>query len=105
MNLFTPEVTVTRPRNRYVDFFRAYRILVDDEEVARIRRGRTVTFRIPEGTHRIRAKIDWCGSNEITFEAREGDKLAFVCRNDVPAMQISTYISEKPGEYLTMEQI
>ena len=53
--------------------FRSYRILLDGEEVGRLKEGRELRLEIEEGHHVIRAKIDWCGSHPLSFEAGSDD--------------------------------
>src|SRR5690606_12368259 len=56
-----------RSANEYINKMRAIKILVDGKEIGSIADGETKELRTPEGQHKIEAKIDWCGSPELSF--------------------------------------
>lgn len=66
------KLIVARPR-QYVDMLRRYKILVDGERAATIRRGETVELELPPGRHEITARIDWGRSNPVAIQAGEGE--------------------------------
>lgn len=52
-------------------------IYIDDEKVGIIKDGESLTFNIPEGTHTIKAKIDWCGTNAESFTIIKNETIYF----------------------------
>lgn len=71
------QLTIRRPR-RWQDRFRAYTIVIDGEEVGRLRAGSTVTLPITAGTHTVQLTIDWTGSNELELTINEADEVRLV---------------------------
>jgi hypothetical protein len=62
------------------DQLRAYKVLLDEREVAAIKQGETTYLNMTPGRHRLRLKIDWCSSPEPMIEAQEGEIRNLVCR-------------------------
>ena len=56
----------------YVDRLRSYQIMLDGRSVGDIRNGGRVEFDVPPGRHQIYMKLDWCRSNVVDFEAKQG---------------------------------
>lgn len=71
------QLTIRRPR-RWQDRFRAYTIVIDGEEVGRVRAGSTVTLPIAAGTHTVQLTIAWTGSNELELTINEADEVRLV---------------------------
>jgi len=61
------------------DRVRAYRIMLDDNELGRIKAGSTEKFVIQTGNHSLRLKIDWTGSPDVSFEIGESETIEFEC--------------------------
>lgn len=57
--------------------FRQFGIYVDGQKIGTIANGEIKTFEIPDGTHSIKAKIDWCGSRQIDFSVSAEEKKYF----------------------------
>jgi hypothetical protein len=66
---------ITRKNGYYANAVRAYKVFVDNECVGKIRAGQEKRFELNAGTHTVRFEIDWCGSQEITFEIKSQDDL------------------------------
>lgn len=58
-------IVISRPK-QFADLIRDYKILVDGQEVAVIGAGKKIQLQLPENASTLVAKIDWCGSNEIS---------------------------------------
>jgi len=65
----------------YADCFRAYKIILDDTEVAEIRNGETKQIPVSEGKHSLRIRIAWCGSHRKQFT---------VVADEDPVFQVSS---------------
>lgn len=60
-----------RRSSEYINKMRTIKILVDGKEIGSIADGETKEFTTPEGQHKIEAKIDWCGSPELSFNIKD----------------------------------
>lgn len=60
-----------RRSSEYINKMRAIKILVDGKEIGSIADGETKEFTTAEGQHKIEAKIDWCGSPELSFNIKD----------------------------------
>lgn len=69
-------ITIVRDSG-YADAVRPYTILVDDKEVASLKRDAAATVDIAAGEHSIVARIDWCGSQTLRFSIREDEDASF----------------------------
>src|SRR5689334_6745922 len=68
----TGTLIVTRPR-QFADLLRHYRIVVDDQDVGTLKRCEELRIELPEGEHRMVARIDWARSNYLSFGIRIGE--------------------------------
>lgn len=100
----TARLIVTRAGG-YADFLRAYRILVDDIEMGRIKRNSQLDLTIPTGLHVIGARIDWARAQPIVIEAGEGCTVRVHVSNTHGALQSEYAITEGRDTYLTLRQI
>ena len=59
--------------NDYMNLMRDYRLLIDGQKIGSIGNAQTKEFEIPAGRHSLIAKIDWCSSQELSFEIDKDD--------------------------------
>jgi hypothetical protein len=67
----------------YADSIRAYKVVLDGTAIGEIRNGESKEFSIPAGTHQLEARIDWCKSRFITFQADPLDVPHFVVKSNL----------------------
>ena len=72
----------------YADRLRAYRVMLDGEEIGRIGNGETKSFPVLPGKHQLAVKIDWCGSNDVTFSLSSGGSLTFLCDSTLRGLRL-----------------
>jgi len=72
-------VEVARVRGGGRDLLRAYRVLIDEQVVGRLRRGETGRFDVPAGKHSVRIKIDWSGSPTVFVDVAEAQLVRLRC--------------------------
>lgn len=60
---------VVHRRKAFADCLRNYKIFIDGSQVGKIKNGETWSVEVPDGKHTLRLKIDWCGSEELTFDS------------------------------------
>jgi hypothetical protein len=65
-------VIFTRPKGRYRDLIRAYRLLVDGVPCGTIRSGGELAVDLQPGPHTAQARIDWSGSPKLEFTVQAG---------------------------------
>jgi hypothetical protein len=63
-----------------VDRLRSYKVVVDGQTAATLRRGEDVVVPVPAGHHAVKAKIDWGRSREIDLELGERDRVHLLCQ-------------------------
>jgi|SRR5690349_5035066 len=99
-------VTLTVRRDKgWSDKLRKYRILLDGREIGRIGEGEVVRHPLTQGAHVIEARIDWCGSRPLEFEARATDKDVLV-RSALRGWRLLfglSYVLFNRRRYLTLE--
>src|SRR5260221_7147563 len=106
-NAYTSKIALERAKS-YFDSARNYSILVDEAEVGKIRTGKNVEIIVPPGNHVIRLKIDWCGSNKISFTVKAEENVKFECGPNVAgfkAFLALPYITIWRDEYLWLKKI
>ena len=72
-------VEVARVRGGGRDLLRAYRVLIDEQVVGRLRRGETGRFDVLAGRHSVRIKIDWTGSTTVFVDLAEDQLVRLRC--------------------------
>ena len=63
---------VTRP-GEWMNMARRYRIYVDEQKIGTVSNNEIKEFDIAPGIHTFKAKVDWCGSKDISFYISEGE--------------------------------
>lgn len=92
----------------YSDRIRAYRILVDGQEMARLNAGQSVDLPVVSGRHTIVAKIDWCSSPTLNVDIRDGETVNFECGSNLRGLRLFLaiiYVLFQRDQYLTLNQL
>ena len=80
-------ITIRRGKS-YADSWRAYKVKVDGIVVASVRAGQSAAITVVPGSHMLRLRIDWCGSEEIQFDVQAGDHITFECGSSLAGWRI-----------------
>jgi hypothetical protein len=80
-------ITIQRGKS-YADRLRAYKVAVDGVIVASVRAGQSVTVPVWAGSHTLRLRIDWGRSEELQFQARAGEWIAFECGTSLAGWRV-----------------
>lgn len=72
-------IVLTRERRGYRDRFRSYAVIVDDAQVAKVKRGQTLRLPVSPGRHGIYLRIDWCRSPGVDVDASPGEIINMYC--------------------------
>lgn len=89
----------------YTDRVRAYRVLVDGEEVGRIKNATTETFPIAPGPHEVQLKIDWAYSPPLAIDASPGGTVRLQCRPRANPLTGLYYTILARKKYLRLEPV
>ncbi len=91
----------------FADWLRAYKVVLDGEVVGQVRNGQQVEFDVAPGRHEVRLKIDWTGSNTVTFDAAQ-DPLDFECGSRFRGKDIfirgPAHVLAPAGDYLWLRR-
>ena len=92
-------ILIKRKKGVYRDFLRAYKVLVDGEVQARLRRGGTVEVEVKPGRHVVEMKVDWCSSPEVTLDLEPGQTARLYCSPNTPDLDNVTWTddAERPA--------
>jgi hypothetical protein len=100
--------TITLSRGTgYADRLRAYRVMLDGEEIGRIGNAETKSFSVAPGQHHLALKIDWCSSNDIRFSVPADGSLAFQCDSNLRGSRVLAaiyYVLFARSKYLWLKQ-
>ena len=97
-------IRVTRTKS-YADRLRAYRILVDGVECARLHAGDSIDIPVASGSHTVIAKVDWCGSTPVNLTTDSNSTTTLECASNLQGLRIFLaifYITLFRDQYLTL---
>jgi hypothetical protein len=89
----------------FTDRRRNYQVLLDGNKAGQIGHAETKRFPVSQGRHKLRLKIDWCGSREVEFDAKETEELIFRVTNLQNLIGVLGCVFLSPSSYLKLRQI
>lgn len=94
-------IVLTRDRRGSRDIFRSYAVIVDDAQVATVKRGQTLRLPVLPGHHEIYLGIDWCRSPIVGIDASAGEIINLRC---APARGMNAVydVVENPDRYIIL---
>ena len=84
---------VLRRTQAHGDRLRAYKLVVDDKTIGRIKDGETKSFEIEAGSHEACLKLDWVRSDSLTFSVGAGEEIRLRC-----GQRVDDYIKKVKDE-------
>ena len=72
-------IVISRKRGGWRDCARSYLVMLDNQDVGKIKHGQRIELPVSAGLHELFLKIDWCQSRSFTFDARPGEAVEFRC--------------------------
>jgi hypothetical protein len=72
-------IVLIRERRGSRDIFRRYAVIVDDAQVAKVKRGQTLRLPVSPGRHEVYLRIDWCRSPSVDISASPGEIINLRC--------------------------
>src|SRR5258708_2235668 len=100
------QITVRRTTS-YADRLRAYKVRLDGVVVGSVRARDSVTIPVAPGKHSLVLQIDWCGSDQIDFEARPEEQIVFECGSSLTGWRLLLalfYVVFKTKRYLWLRR-
>lgn len=100
-------IRVTRTKS-YADRLRAYRILIDGVERAKVSAGTSVEIPVTPGSHSVVAKVDWCSSPTLVVMTQPRSVAKLQCESNLQGMRIFLaiiYTTLFRDKYLTLRQV
>ena len=95
-------LVLARPK-AYVDKVRAYKIMLDGQEIGRIKEGSEESLTIPAGSHELQLKIDFAMSQVTRFDAADGQVIKFTCKPKANAITALYYATVGRKNYIIVE--
>lgn len=82
------------------DGWRSYIVRIDEQEVGKVRAGKTVQFDLSPGEHKVQLGLDWGGSNTLTLHVMEGQEIRLICGSSGNGMAAIF----SPNDYLWLDK-
>jgi hypothetical protein len=87
-----------------MDRSREYIMLVDGDELGRVRHGQDLTLTVPPGHHLVGLRIDWCRSEVLDIDLAAAEEVHLECRAR-PAWQALYWISLGRNRYIAIRRM
>ena len=87
----------------YPDRIRQYQLIIDGVQMGEISAGSAVEIPATAGRHEVVARIDWCSSNTLPIEVKDGATCELEVGSNLGGWRIilaMVYITVLPSEYL-----
>jgi hypothetical protein len=94
---------IVRRDKGWSDKFRKWKVVLDGNEVGRLREGEEIRVDVPDGAHEIQMKIDWTTSAKIPFECGSDEEVRFICRPTAKPWNVIRYVTTDRADYITLE--
>lgn len=95
-------IVVRREESGSRDRFRAYKVLIDEQEVGKIKRGESVTVELAPGSHLVHVAIDW--KRSARFDVSGEEDSAFRCGPGGRALDaLGDLLNHEDNRYLFLE--
>ena len=98
-------IVLTRERRGWRDRARSYLVMLDDAELARVRRGERVELPVAPGHHEVFLKIAWCRSQKLAIDAGPGEVIELFCAPGGPASAALSDVVGGAQSYISLTRI
>ena len=72
-------IRIRRESREYFYKLRKYNVILDGVKIGCISDGDIFEYTPNIGSHKLRLKVDWCGSNSLFFEINDDEIVEFIC--------------------------
>lgn len=97
------KITINRVPG-YSNKYRKFQLILDNNFIADIKEGEIKTIEVEPGRHTLKAKIDWCQSNELDLNVEEGESKNLKITGTNPFL-VFYYVTFGRKKYLNLENI
>ncbi len=98
-------IVVSRKGRAYRDSLRSYRVMLDGEQVARVRQGGTVEMPVPPGPHEVHMKMGLARSPSVEFDASAGEVIKLFAEPGGSAAQGLSDALSGPGGWISLRRV
>jgi len=91
--------------SKYADRLRAYRLLIDGDEVVRIKNGPIASYSVQPGRHDVSLKIDWCSSPAVKVDVVSGETVRLAAGPRANALTVLRHGTIGRRKYLRLAMI
>lgn len=100
-------IEVVRPKGKGFrrDMFGSYRILIDGDEIARLREGQTCALELAPGNHEASARINWVETPPHQLELADGEVARLSVRPGGSPWKGLKQALREPQSYLILERL
>jgi hypothetical protein len=94
-------ILIERPKAVWRDRVRLYSVELDGARVGQIAPGSELALEVTPGLHRLKARIDWTGSREISVDVADGSDVRLTVKPAGNSLQM--YQALTKGRYLKLQ--
>src|SRR4051812_9592454 len=94
---------VHRDRKPWIDRARAYKVMVDGQEVGRVRNGDSQSFEVAPGRHEVHMSIDWTRSPSVEVDVPAAGDAHLRCYANANPFTALWYITVARNRYVGLE--
>jgi hypothetical protein len=95
-------IRIKRPFE-YNGMLRSYQVVLDGKTVGKVANNDEIEIPLGAGQHDLRLKIDWCGSNTLSFSIAENETKTFEGKSCNPFVSIY-YVIFEHDNFLILKQ-
>jgi hypothetical protein len=98
-------LALARAAGGWSDRMRAYRVVIDGDAVAVIRRGKRLDLPLAAGRHEVYLKIDWCRSRAVSADLLPGQATKLFCRPAASTRAEMIEALSQPRQYILLTEV
>ena len=99
-------IILRRERGGWRDFARAYSVMIDGQQIAKVRRGQQVVLPVTSGPHELFLTIDWCRSPSLRLDVQAGSVVRLVCAPGGAAVEgLRAVAGDNAQAYIRLVQV
>jgi hypothetical protein len=98
-------IIISRSRGAWRDIARSYRVMLDGDQVAKVRRGQTVELPVTPGRHEVFLQIDWCSSPVVEVDAHPREIIKMICEPGGNAFAGLQDVTARTDTYISLTRV
>lgn len=101
----TALIEIQRDLGGEADYFRSYKVVIDQAVAGEVRRGESRAFQVPPGAHQLYLTLDWCRSEKLDVALAAGETARFVCSPRAKGITSFYWITFGRHRYISLAPI